>query len=415
MTPEEITHALAELREAGEKLRRRPARDTLDALAALLESWRDPTSPWRRALEAALPAVTGFSPAMLKDALALGLEPWTGDALLETFARECGTEADWVAGFDTSAVLLAGSLPLPTLPAVIAPLALRSPVLVKSAARDPVTAPLVAESLAAIDPELGRCMRTVAFPGSDEACTRALLEADCVVANGSDATMAAVAARVHPPRRFVPYGHRLSVAALGPDATGGSALAAAAGALSRDVALWDQLGCLSPITVLVSSSDPAGCPAVAEALADALADVEQCWPRGEVEAATAAVIAEERSLAEMRAATGKAVHLHAGAAWTVVCEDNAALRPAPLHRFVRVQPVRDEAALLEALRPLGPHLAAVALAGFSDRTDAMARALARLGASRVCPPGALQTPPLAWRRDNRGVFLPLARLTEIEL
>ena len=95
-------------------------------------------------------------------------------------------------------------------------------------------------------------------------------------------------------------------------------------------------------------------------------------------------------------------------------EDGATPRPAPLHRFVRVLPVRDAAALLDALRPLGPHLAGVALEGFGAQTAALARSLADLGASRICRAGELQTPPLGWRHDGTGLLLPLARFAQHE-
>ena len=72
----------------------------------------------------------------------------------------------------------------------------------------------------------------------------------------------------------------------------------------------------------------------------------------------------------------------------------------------------DDASLLDAIRPLGPHLAAVGVAGVSAEIPS---ALAALGASRVCPIGAMQAPPLAWRHDNRGVLLPLARLADLEV
>ncbi|RIL03509.1 MAG: hypothetical protein DCC71_14950, partial [Proteobacteria bacterium] len=58
--------------------------------------------------------------------------------------------------------------------------------------------------------------------------------------------------------------------------------------------------------------------------------------------------------------------------------------------------------------------AAVAVAGFGPATPALAGALANLGASRVCAPGALQAPPLDWPRDGRPVLLPLARFHSLE-
>ena len=72
-------------------------------------------------------------------------------------------------------------------------------------------------------------------------------------------------------------------------------------------------------------------------------------------------------------------------------------------------------ALVAALAPFGPHLSAVALDGFSRETPGLCRALASLGASRLCACGAMQCPPLGWHRDGRGVLAPLARFTDSEL
>jgi hypothetical protein len=296
------------------------------------------------------------------------------------------------------------------------PLVLRSGVVAKPSAHDPITAPQVARSLAERDPELGAALEVMPFASSEPACLDALLEADCIVATGSDATVASVAARVAPPRRLLSYGHRLSLAAIGPQATKGTLLDETTRALALDISLWDQLGCLSPVAVFVAG-DPVGADRVAESLARALDAAQVRWPRGRIDAETAAAIAREREEAEFRGAAGRPVRLHCGpgTTWTVVREEDAAPRPAPLHRFVRVHPVEGASALVDAIRPLGPHLAGVALCGFEGTQPALARDLAELGASRLCPPGALQTPPLGWHHDNRGVLPPLARFADLEL
>jgi len=419
-----ISTRLAELREAGAELRRRPARETLDSLAAVLDGWRAEDSAWRRGLALELPDATGFSPAMVAEGLRLGLDSWSGDALLELVERELGSIGaldspahQMASGFDTTALFLAGSIPMPTLLALIAPLALRSPVLAKVASRDPVTPRHVERSIAERDALLGRCIACNEFARDDDSSADAMLAADCIVATGSDASVAAIAARVAPPRRLVTYAHRLSVAVAGGTALLGEALSTAAEGLALDVALWDQLGCLSPVVVYVVASGEAAADGFAEALAQALADVEERLPRGSLGKAEAARISQERSGAELRAAAGARVTVHTGVAnrWTVVREDGPALRPAPLHRFIRVLPVRNSAELIDALAPLGPHLAAAALAGFEGDTPQLARRLAQLGASRICALGAMQCPPLAWRHDNRGVLTPLARLADLEL
>jgi hypothetical protein len=406
-TPAAIRASFERLRLAGRALRRRPARETLDALARALEACRDPAAAPRRALEARLPEATGFGPEVVREGLRRALEPWTGDALLALVERELGGPAALegrgsalVSGFDTTATVLAGALPTPSLLALLAPLALRSPVLAKTASHDRVTAPIFVEALTGVDAELGACAETVHFAGGDAACTDALCAADCVVATGSDETVAAIAARVLPPRRVVTHGHRVSVAAVGPEAAPD-----VAERLALDVALWDQLGCLSPLVVYAAGGAELG-----EKLAAALADAEARLPRGAVPPEAEALAAHERASAEMR---GAEVRAGAGGRWSVVREGDARWRPAPLHRFLRVHPVAGAAELIDALRPLGPHLACVALEGFGPAEPELRAACAGLGASRVCRPGHMQAPPLAWPRDGRGVLAPLARFADL--
>jgi acyl-CoA reductase-like NAD-dependent aldehyde dehydrogenase len=415
-----VAAALGRARDAGERLGARPRAEIVRALGRVLDALRDAGSPPRRRLEAELPAATGFSPEVVREGLARALAPWSGAALHALAEAELGTllgEAGprRAAGFPTTGVVLGGALPTPTLIALAAPLLLGSGVVAKTAAHDPVTARVLVDALAAEDEGLGAALEVVSFPGDDVAASAALLEADCVVATGSDATVAGLAARVAPPRRFVGYGHRTSVAVLGPGAARPPHLESACEALAFDVAVWDQLGCLSPTALYVVGDTRVG-DALLDALGDALDRAEARWPRGRVEVAAAAALAHERDEASLRAAAGSDVRLRigAGGAWTVVAEADARPRAAPGHRFLRVHPAPDTGALLRALAPLGPHLAAVGIAGLADGGAPLAGALARLGASRICPLGTLQTPPLAWCHDGRGVLLPLARLLDVE-
>jgi hypothetical protein len=417
----QVREALARLRAAGEALRRRPAPERIERLGAVLERWRDPRSAPRRALEAGLPAAAGFSPEVVREGLERALAGFDGPALRALVARELGEALVGgrrrATGFDVTAVILAGALPPPSLLAMLVPLVLGSPLLAKPSSSDFLTPGLVAASLAEADPELGACVELARFAGGDVEAAAALLEADCVVASGSDETLSAIARRVAPPRRLVGYGHRLSVALLGPRAQSGAALREAAAALALDVALWDQLGCLSPVALYVLGA-PARVPAaILEAVAEALGQAEARWPRGRVPVEAAASISHERSDAEFRAAGGGAVALRVDPhqRWTAVAEADPRPRPTPLHRFLRIHPVADREGLARALRPLGPRLAAVGVAGISEaEISGLAAVLAGLGASRLCPLGAMQAPPLGWCHDGQGVLLPLARLMDLE-
>jgi hypothetical protein len=423
MSAAQTRAALARLRDVGRLLRERSAADVHAVLAETLDMWSAPASPWQIALTEALAPVSGFSLEMLREGLARGLAPYTGAALHALVREELGgterldaARGLRVDGFTAAATVLAGAIPLPTFVAIVAPLVLRTPVLVKPSMHDPVSATLFARSLVERDPLVGACVEIAAFHRDDAESLAALCEAECVVATGSDDAVAAVARRFAAagasPRRFIGYGHRSSLAMLGLDATHGDALAREAAALARDVALWDQLGCLSPLAVHVVSAERSAALRVAEALAEALAESELRWPRGRIEAAASAAIARERAEAEMRDAVVFASH---GTEWSVVCEANGERRDAPLHRFVRVQPSASIDACLAALRPQRAQLAAVALAGFGAATGEISAALAELGASRICAPGTLQSPPLCWPRDNMRVLLPFARYCEVEI
>lgn len=426
MSPErEICEARARLLAAGAALRMRSLEDRLRVLGALLEALRDPGAAIRSEWETALAGTTGFDAANLRSGLDLALASWDSAALEALAAREIGAArsagapkapTSRVSGFETTSVLLGGALPTPTVSALVFPLVLGSPVLARPSRHDPQTARIVERALDAIDPAFAKAIEIVDFDVRDEVLLRAFLDAPCVVATGSDATIASLAAKVGPPRRFVAHAHRISIGVVGPEAFRRGSLGEIARGLALDVALWDQLGCLSPLAVFVVAGTNAAATAddFARALDEALHEIERELPRGCVPIEAEAAIARARSDAELRKAAGLDVSSHAGATHTVVREADSRPREAPLHRFVRVHPVRDEAALRDAIAPLGPHLAGVAVAGFGVLREAVAGIVLDAGASRVCAPGRLQAPPLAWHHDGRAPLLSLARVGDLE-
>lgn len=418
---ERIEAAKGRLDVARARLSARGADDVLEVLADVLDLWCDPASPWRLRLLDEHPPAAGFSREVVETGLDLALGRWSGAALRRALESErrallAGTGRRLLP-FESTCTVLAGAIPMPSLLQPLLPLALLSPVLVKPASRDPVTPRLLAESIAAVDPEIGRAIEVVSFASDDTASLDRFLAAECIVASGSDDTVAAIRERVRPTQRLVAYGHKLSIAVV----EGGTALREAdalAEALSLDVALWDQLGCLSPLAVYVAGRACEEAAAVlSEALAAHLAERARTLPRGELAASVAAAIAHERDAAAMRAAAGEAVRVYAGegTSWTVIVEADAHFRACPLHRFVRVHPVQDAEALEAAVRPIARHLSSIALAVERGDPQQLARRTSRLGASRVCAPGRLQAPPIDWPHDGRPLLAPLARLIGDEL
>jgi len=417
--------ARGRLIRAGEGLRARSFEDRLASVARVLSEWTRADSVWRRELERALAATTPFSQGAIAEGLESALRAWEPGAFVECARREVGPgalgEARTLAPYEWTTVIAGGPIPMPTLLSALIPLVVGSPVLLRETEKDPITASVLRRSIAAQDPELAACCEPLAFPHDDAAAYEILLTAPCVVATGSDEALGAISARLGPTTRFVGYGHRFSIAILGPRLCEGDLLERAAEGLALDVARWDQMGCLSAVVVYLLGVDTALAEQIAERVSDALARLEDSMPRGSIETARAAQLASERAEARMRVATSGG-RLLEGRGHTVVLEADAQARPAPLGRFLRLMPVSTHAELLERLTPFAGQLSSVAIAGLAEENSVpdprssgdlpLLSQLSHLGVSRITEPGRLQTPPVDWPHDGLPLFTPLARMLQ---
>lgn len=435
---ERVRAAEGRLRVAGEALARRHFDERLAAVAGVLEDWTGADSPWRRELAAALPEETPFAAPTIAEGLESALRAWHPSDFIACAEREiagaCVDGRRALVPFDWTTVIAGGALPMPTLLQSLLPLVVGSPVLLRETRKDPVTARLLARSLAERDEGLAAAFEPIAFPSDDAVALDAALAAPCVVATGADETLASIADRLRPTQRFVGYGHRFSIGVLGP-ALGEADMADVASGLALDVARWDQSGCLSPVFVYLVGWDGQDARRFATVLDRALEDVAKTSPRGDLPMDQSVSIAQERSEARMRTAAGSGM-LFEGAQHTLVLEPDARPRPAPLGRFLRLLLIDSVDALMRALQPFSGQLSNVCVAGFEAPTgpgpadglspapstegtfdarpadSSFFAALSRMGVSRVTKPGSLQTPPIDWPHDGLPLFLPLARFTD---
>ena len=409
-------------------LARRPVYDILAAIDRCIRRWLDPDSDERRQAETHLPATTGLSPPMLRHVLPLVFGEYRGERLGALLDAELGgrDSLDRAVASDggsrraigpgLSVHVLAGNLPGAGMDGVVFSLLVKSAVLVKAASAEPVLPDLFARSVAAVDPELGACLHVAHWPGGradleKAAFGRADLEkaafgrADLVVVSGSDASLASIRGQLGANTRFMGYGHKLSfglVTKAGLADRG--ALAHWSRAAAYDVAVYDQLGCLSPQLVYVEEDGPVSPREFAAALADGLAEWQITLPRGAVPTEAVSIIRRVRDRAEWQSLAGKDVVLHVspgGTDWTVIYEADPTFAPSPLYRTVRVKPLRGPAHLAELLTDWCPYLEAVGMAADPSESARLGELLAGLGVSRVCPLGEMQRPPLNWRRGGR--------------
>lgn len=398
-TPEALDAIASHLATAGTAaLADLPAEALADAWLDTAAAFRDPRSPERRRLAPALATTTGLSPAGLDAGLDAVLGGVGGEAarhLLAAAARRPAADRSPVL------VVLAGNLPALAVQPLLPALALRRPVLVKSASAEPLFAPAFVAALARREPRLADAVAAVAWRGGREELEAPLVAA-CgrVVAYGGEEAIASL--RRLAGDRLVAYGPKTSLAGVAADAiASGEGLGEVAAGLARDVALFDQRGCLS-IAAVYTDGDPGR---LAAALGDELAALADRLPPGPLDAATAAAVQQVRLEATMRGHAPLEVRPGALGAGTVLVEPEAAFRPTPGARTVRVRRLDDLAALPALLEPWTGRLQGTALAGAGAL--ALAPALAELGVSRTAPPGRLQAADALW---HNGGLHPLEAL-----
>jgi hypothetical protein len=386
-TPESLARLASALESAGE------IPDLPAAWSDTVEAFLDPGSPERRELSPALARLCRLSP----EGLAAGLEAVLGGVRGEAAAALFEEARTLASPAGPVLVVLASNLPALAVQPLLPALALRRPVLLKSPSAEPLFAPAFLAALTRREPRLAGAVAAAVWPGGDARLEEPVLAgAGSVVAYGEGEALADLERRA--PGRVVGYGPKTSLAAVGADVD----LEMAAAGIARDVALFDQRGCLSVAAVYTAGD----APELAVRLAKELEDLAARWPPGPADAAAVAAVQQARLEAEMRGLVQTVrppLPLQGG---TVLVDSEPSFRPSPGLRTVRVHPLSSLGDLPSLLVPWAGRIQGVALAG--EEAWRLAPRLAELGVSRFAPPGELQSPDAAWH--NGGIH-PLAALS----
>jgi hypothetical protein len=368
-------------------LRAIPTASLLNAWAETVDVFLDPGSAERRGLDPELARLCRLS----SEGLAAGLEAVLGGVRREPAAALMASSRPGSSG--PVLVVLASNLPGLAVQPLLPALAVRRPVLLKSPSAEPLFAPTFLSALVRREPRLAGAVAAVAWPGGDPRLEEPILAGvEKVIAYGDAPALADLGRRA--PGKVIGYGPRTSLAVLSADADP----AVVAAGLARDVALFDQRGCLS-IAAVYTAGDP---EALAEPLESALREMARRWPPGPADAASLAAVQQARLEGEMRGLRLCRLPVLEG---TVLLDPDPAFQPTPGLRTVRVHPLEDLDQLPEILAPWKDRLQGVALEG--EDAWRLVDQLTALGVSRVAPPGELQSPDASWH--NGGVS-PLAAL-----
>lgn len=382
-----------------------------DVLSRAIGLWRDRNYPRRRDAIAQIAAQAGYSVALLDSSLDALLKPFSPAALKSLAAQVSSagkTDRPGVLGF-----IMAGNVAGAGIHEIATGLIADSGMLVKTASTEPVFFDQFACTLAELDREVASRIVVLNWSRAREDLTAAMIaNCDRLLAYGDDATIESL----HNRPAVIGFGSRVSGAVVAPGALVPERIDVVAESLARDVALFEQLGCLSLHQVFVVSRSRDAARDFAARMATALDRLAYSMPPAKIPLRDAAEILGLRERARWRRISGEPIELFGGPRleWTVVFEpasthDNPSGEPfriSPGFRTVYVTGVRDESQMRASLGAASGWIEAIAVAGDDAETRRITAILSALGISYICAPGEMQSPPLFWRHGG-GAFLDL--------
>jgi hypothetical protein len=422
-------------------LARLPVRRIVSILDRVATRWLEPGSAYRREAEQLLPLVTGYSEPAIRKGLASYLATLREENVLRLLEAELpepgvldgfiprGRGGGETRAFGPRLTVHVWSGNVPGLPAqsLVSALLVKSASLGKVASEEPIFAPLLAESIAEVDPRLAECLAVTYWPGGDDVVDPVVFgSADAVIAYGGERAIEHIRARVPPGARFVPYGHKLSFGVIAREALSAERLTDSVDRAAYDVVKFDQQGCLSPHLFYVERGGECSPRDFASALSTALGEYAARVPRGRLSLEESGSLAALRQRYELRALgargvtdvadpASEAAALFEADSGLVVFDPDTTFEASCLNRAIYVKPVEDVLHDVPGLAaPVRRYLQTCGVAADLERMRALAERLGALGLDRVCPLGRMGDVAPTWHHDGRFNLLELLRWTDLE-
>jgi hypothetical protein len=432
LSPAQLT-ALAERVKNASRLHLKsvPVSDIVRVLDAAVARLLDHHDPYRQALETLLPRTSGFDAEMvrlgltsyLKTFRALQLhrfvaEDFSNPKILDEFQPR--TKGGWskAIGPDLLVHVWAGNVPGLPLWSFVSGLLVKAGNIGKIASAEPVFASIFARLLAEVEPRWSDCFAVVWWPGGDEAIERCIFgTADTVLAYGSNSTLRSIQHSVPATARFLPHGHKLSLALVSASALSLRRGQAVARQAALDVARYDQQGCYSPHVIYVQRGAPVQPAEFAQYLASELAALTPKMARRNLsleEAASVGAWREAHEFLSLQHAAHQVLGDTAQSCGVVYTDSLLPLEPGPLNRCVLVVGVDSLEAVLGLLAPQRAYLQTVGLAASPEELLPWSEQLALAGVTRICAVGAMTSPEAGWHHDGRFSLLDLVRIVDVD-
>lgn len=393
--------------------------------------WLNPDYQLRHYAEILIPRITGYDSEMVrlelkrylrmfrkKELLRFLDEEFDQSAMLDEFRPRKTGGMSRAYGPNSIFHVFSGNVPGVQIWSLIMGLLLKSANIGKTSTAEPLFPVLFVESLAEVDPQLADSIAILPWKGgTKELEEQAISAAEAIIVYGSNTTVEKVRQLVPFGKKFLTYGHKISLALIGKEALTADYYFETIHKLAEDVSVYDQQSCLSPQSVLVEEGGAVNPNQFAQMLAAELERYHKKRPRAKLSAEEAMSIQKVRNRYELESLSGEKVSVFASqndSAWTVIYHDEAGMDASPLNRTIHVFKSCRLEEDIPKMVVYQDYLQSCGLAASPFRLFQIAEILGSLGVNRISPIGEMNRAKPGWHHDGGFNLLDLVRFTDIE-
>lgn len=425
----EITEVIQQNRTA--YLTQLSTSEIVEKIDQAVQKWLNPAYSLRRLAEKLIPEITGYDAEMVrlelkkymrtfrkKELLRFLDEEFDQPAMLDEFRPRKSGGMSRVYGPKAIFHVFSGNVPGVQIWSLLMGLLLKSANLGKTSTAEPLLPVLFVQSLAEVDEQLAETIAILPWKGGMTELEKAAVDgAEAIIVYGSNKTVEAVRKLVPLSKKFLTFGHKISLAIVGKEALTPDHFYKVVHRLAEDISIYDQQSCLSPQSVLVESGGAINPKQFAQMLAAELDRYEKKRPRATVSNEEAMSINKLRHQAELQALENEQITVYASkqdTAWTVIYHHHPGFDGSPLNRFVHVFSSQHLEADLEKMLQLESYLQSCGIVVLPERLLPIANLLGSFGINRITPIGKMNSAKPGWHHDGRFNLLDLIRFTDIE-
>ena len=405
---ETLSDVVGHLRLRGQQmLNNKNQNHIIQTLAGIAKCWCLETYSLRKRALELLPQTTGFSREMIEKGLDLTFSKITQEVLRDYVQNELGDffqPASGVIGH-----VAPGNLFPPVVQSLFHGLLVKSPNLIRASEQDPHFPVLLAQSLIDADLELADAIAVAHWSSANIGLNREFArQVDTLVVYGSDSTLNDWKSMIPPEKRFVGFGHRLSVGYVSQDGLKKPEETAALCAF--DVAMYDQQGCLSPHCFFLEKPSIKQWIDFGDCLSEKLRDLDLSLPVGIPDERLGFVIGNLRQQYLFRASQQPERFkpwFSKNQNWTVLFEADPAFFPSSLGRTIWIRPVSSIEHIGEAVKPWAGKLQCLGTDLSNDHIREYVFLFKSLGFTRICALGSMQAPPITWPNGGMSMLKQL--------